>query len=113
MKNYLVYDCGQVLCAGEGLEELYTQQGGHRVGQHVLDGAGRCGDTEDEHQRETFNVPAVERRTCPWRYRFNISTYKTVAIKDQIFFLSGSLGLTLVQMYGKVDTNHDHFIVIS
>lgn len=38
--KYLVYDCGQVLCTGEGLEELYTQQGGHRVGQHVLDSAG-------------------------------------------------------------------------
>lgn len=59
-ENYLVYDCGQVLGAGQGLEELYTQQGGHGVRQRVLDGAGRCGDTKDEHQRKTFNVPTVE-----------------------------------------------------
>ena len=36
---YLVHDCGQMLGAGEGLEELYAEQGGHRVGQHLLDGA--------------------------------------------------------------------------
>ena len=50
--KYLVYDCGQVLGAGQRLEELYAQQGGHRVGQHVLYGAGWCGDTEDEHDDE-------------------------------------------------------------
>ena len=26
--------------AGEGLEELYAEEGGHGVRQHVLDGAG-------------------------------------------------------------------------
>lgn len=60
--KYLVYDCGQVLGAGQRLKELYAQQGGHRVRQHVLDGARWCGDTKDEHQWDTFNVPAAERR---------------------------------------------------
>lgn len=52
-----------MLRAGQGLEELDTQQGGNRVRQHVLDGAGRCGDPKDEHQRKTLNVTAVEQRT--------------------------------------------------
>lgn len=34
------------------------------MGQHVLDGAGRCGDTKDEHQRKTFNVAAAEKGTA-------------------------------------------------
>lgn len=58
--EYLVNDCGQVLCAGEWLEELYAQQGGHGVWQHVLDSARRRGNPKDEHQRKTFNVPTVE-----------------------------------------------------
>lgn len=60
---YLVYDCGQVLCAGQGLEELYAKQGGHGVGQHVLDGAGRCGDAKDEHEGKMFHIPAEQQRT--------------------------------------------------
>lgn len=50
-----------MLGAGQGLEELDAQQRGHRVRQHVLDGAGRRGDAKDEHQRKTFNVQTVEK----------------------------------------------------
>lgn len=49
-----------MLSAGQRLEELDTQQGGDGVGQHVLDGAGRGGDAEDEHEREALDVAAVE-----------------------------------------------------
>lgn len=51
-----------MLRAGQGLEEFYTQQGGNRVRQHVLDGAGRRGNPEDEHQGKTLNVATVDQR---------------------------------------------------
>ena len=57
---YLVDDCGQVLSAGQGLEELDAEQGRHGVGQHVLDGAGRRSNAKNKHQGELLNVAAVE-----------------------------------------------------
>lgn len=52
-----------MLRAGQGLEELDTKQGRHRVGQNVLDGAGRCGNAKDEYQGKVFNVAAVKKKT--------------------------------------------------
>lgn len=58
--TYLVNDCSQVLCAWQWLEELDAEQGGHRVGKHVLDGTGWCSDPKDECQWKAVNVLTVE-----------------------------------------------------
>lgn len=40
--------------------------------QHVLDGTGRRGNPEDEHQGKTLNVPAVEQRTDILKFHPNM-----------------------------------------
>lgn len=51
-----------MLSAGQRLEELYAELRGHGVRQHVLDGAGRRGDAEDEHQRQALDVTTAGER---------------------------------------------------
>lgn len=52
------------------------------MGQHVLDGAGRRGNTKNEHQGESFDITAAGWRTMIYVGAFYNYFLKHIVIKN-------------------------------